>query len=49
MSTLREGPVTAEEILRLIESINARVVPTANPCPSREEWEKIRDYIKRSR
>jgi hypothetical protein len=37
--------VTAQEVLRLIENVDSRVVGKWNPTPSREEWEKIKSFI----
>jgi hypothetical protein len=26
----------------IMDRVDARVLPTANPCPSREEWDELR-------
>jgi hypothetical protein len=30
-----------EEVQAIMATVDARVVPLANPCPSRKEWERI--------
>lgn len=31
----------------LMDAVDARVVPFANPCPSRDEWTDLRGHVQR--
>ena len=50
MDSIREAEIWLGDQTRiraLIERIDSRVVAGANPCPSREEFDAIREFLNR--